>query len=182
MNHPISETDMLHLAEEAGFRAAMIDVKDMVFDAGFRKYCEVNYCGDYGANYSCPPDSGTPEEMWADIAAHNRAMVLQTKWKIEDYRDNAAILSAKRQHNAYALHLESTLRARGCTGLMTGAGSCALCDPCLKTQGQPCRYPEKRLSCLSAYCVYVKILAERCGMEYFCADGSLAFFSVFAFD
>jgi hypothetical protein len=38
-----------------------------------------------------------------------------------------------------------------------------------------------RYSCLSAYCVYVKKLADACGMEYACKDGRLAFFGLYAF-
>ena len=54
---------VLALARKAGFQAAVIDVSQIVFDAGFRKYCEENLCGQYNVNYSCPPQCGTPEEM-----------------------------------------------------------------------------------------------------------------------
>ena len=43
--------------------AALIDTKDIVFDPSFRPYCEENLCGQYNANYTCPPVCGTPEEM-----------------------------------------------------------------------------------------------------------------------
>ena len=55
---------IIKIAIDKGFiDAAIIDTADIVFDASFRPYCEENLCGQYGANYSCPPDCGSPEEM-----------------------------------------------------------------------------------------------------------------------
>ena len=55
---------MVQYAYEEGFSAAaVVDTADIVFDPSFRPYCEENLCGQYGANYSCPPDCGTPEEI-----------------------------------------------------------------------------------------------------------------------
>ena len=50
---------MVQYAYEEGFSAAaVVDTADIVFDPSFRPYCEENLCGQYGANYSCPPDCG----------------------------------------------------------------------------------------------------------------------------
>ena len=46
-------------------KAASIDVKDIVFNADFRKSCKENKCGNYGRNYTCPPYAGTAEELIA---------------------------------------------------------------------------------------------------------------------
>ena len=67
-------------------------------------------------------------------------------------------------------------------GLMVGAGGCSLCSPCAIVEGEPCRFPDKRYSCMSAYCVFVQEMAEACGMEYDCGPGVVAFFSMFCFD
>ena len=66
---------MVQYAYEEGFSAAaVVDTADIVFDPSFRPYCEENLCGQYGANYSCPPDCGTPEEMneFVDSLNHPR--------------------------------------------------------------------------------------------------------------
>lgn len=53
---------MIDMALKEGFSdAALVDTDDIVFDASFRSYCEENLCGQYGANYSCPPSCGTPK-------------------------------------------------------------------------------------------------------------------------
>ncbi len=161
--------------------AAIIPTEELHFDPGFRAYCAENLCGGYGANYSCPPDCGAPEEMRGRILAHRSALVLQTKWDIADYRDAAAIHAAKSAHNGAMLRLIARLREAGHPGLMAGASSCVLCTPCARVSGEPCRHPDIAYSCLSAYCVHVRDLSERCGMDYACADGKLALFGLYAF-
>ena len=87
---------MVQYAYEEGFSAAaVVDTADIVFDPSFRPYCEENLCGQYGANYSCPPDCGTPEEMKQKVLAHKKALVLQSIWQLESYTDTPAIKKGK---------------------------------------------------------------------------------------
>lgn len=178
----MTEAEMIALAVEEGFaNAAIVDTKDIVFDPSFRPYCEENLCGQYGVNYSCPPDCGTPEEMKARILAHKRALVLQTMWQVRDYADAPVIKQAKKGHNAAELKVVKALREAGHDGVIVGASGCALCSPCAMGQGLPCKYPQLRYSCMSAYCIFVKKLADVCGMEYDCGEGLLALFGMYAF-
>ena len=178
----MTESAMIQLATEDIFcAAAVMDVKDIVIDPDFRRYCEANVCGHYGADYSCPPDCGSVEELRSRLQAHRRALVFQSKWPITDYSDKEAIRQAKTAHNTAMLRIIDQLRDEGHSGLMCGASSCTLCQRCAILDGAPCRDPERRFSCLSAYCIFVKKLAESCGMEYLCADGSIAFFGLYAF-
>lgn len=175
--------DILNLAYAEGFAAAaFIDPQEIVFDPSFRPYCEENLCGQYGVNHSCPPDCGSPNEMKARLLAHKKALVLQTIWEISDYSDAPAIKQAKGAHNAAEIRLVKKLREMGHDGIIVGASGCALCSPCARKLGEPCRIPEFKYSCMSAYCIFVKKLADACGMEYTPADGLLAFFGMYVFD
>lgn len=179
----MNEEKLLQYAFEEGFAAAaMVSTDEIVFDPAFRPYCEENLCGQYGMNYSCPPDCGSPEEMERRIRAKKRALVLQTIWEISDYTDKAAIKEAKSAHNAAQIRLARRLRAEACPGFLVGASGCALCCPCAITKGEPCRFPEDSYSCMSAYCIFVRKLADRCGMEYNCGEGLLAFFGMYVCD
>ena len=179
----MTEQTMIDLALQERFAAAvMVDTKDIVFDPIFRPCCEENLCGQYGVNYTCPPDCGSPEEMEARVRAHKRALVLQTIWEIPDPSDNAATKQAKKGHNAAQLRLAKQFREAGVPGFLVGASGCALCSPCAKALGQPCRFPDTMYSCMSAYCIFVKKLAERCGMEYDSGEGLLSFFGMYVFD
>ncbi|HIT33838.1 MAG TPA: DUF2284 domain-containing protein [Candidatus Faecousia intestinigallinarum] len=179
----MTETDLIALAAEEGFSAAaVVDTSEIPFDPMFRPYCAENLCGQYGVNHSCPPDCGTPEEMKARITAHKKALVLQTIWDIDNYSDSAAIKQAKGQHNASTLRLVERLRRQGLDGIIVGASGCALCTPCARKEGLPCRFPKLQYSCMSAYCIFVSKLTEKCGMEYDCGAGLLAFFGMYVFD
>lgn len=114
-------------------------------------------------------------------APFGRALVLQTKWPITDYRYRAAIKAAKQSHNAGMMRVIRQLKREEYNGLMGGASCCTLCERCAMLDRQPCVHPEDRFSCLSAYCIYVKKLADARCMEYTCADASLAFFGLYAF-
>ena len=179
----MTNEQIIQYAVEEGFAAAaIVDTSDIVFDSSFRPYCEENLCGQYGANYSCPPDCGSPEAMKQRVLAHKKALVLQTIWEISDYSDMTLIKPAKASHNASEIRLVKRLRAEGCDGFIVGASGCALCSPCAQTLGEPCRFPEYQYSCMSAYCIFVKKLADKCDMEYDCGDGLLAFFGMYVFD
>lgn len=179
----MTEQEMIRLAVGEGFaNAAVVDTAQIVFDPSFRPYCAENLCGQYGANYSCPPDCGSPKEMKARILRHKKALVLQSIWQVSDYSDAPAIKHAKRGHNAAELRVVKAMRKAGHDGIIVGASGCALCSPCLQTQGLPCKYPDLKYSCMSAYCIFVKKLADRCTMEYTCGEGLLALFGLYAFD
>ena len=179
----MTEEQMLSLAYAEGFAAAaVVDTSEIVFDPAFRPYCEEHLCGQYGVNYACPPDCGSPEQMKQKVLAHKKALVLQTIWQVADFSDTPAIKQGKAGHNAAAIRLVKQLRQQGCDGFLVGASGCALCSPCAKKSGEPCRFPELQYSCMSAYCVFVKKLADVSGMEYDCGDGLIAFFGMYVFD
>ena len=64
---------LLELAREDGFYAAVIPTADVPVDPKFREFCEQNLCGQYGANYSCPPDCGSVEAMHKTILDQEKA-------------------------------------------------------------------------------------------------------------
>ena len=179
----MTEETIIQYAIEEGFvDAAIINTSEITFDPSFRPYCEENLCGQYGVNYTCPPSCGTPEEMKQRILNHKKTLVLQTIWEISDYTDKAAIKHAKNEHNAAAIRLVKRLRAEQYDGLIVGASGCALCSPCAITENKPCRFPDFAFSCMSAYCIFVRLLTEKCHMTYTCEDGLLAFFGMYVFD
>ena len=132
----MEDEKIVEIAIKEGFTdAAIIDTEDIVFDASFRPYCEENLCGQYGANYSCPPDCGTPEEMKQRVQKHKRALVLRTVWNINDFTDSSLIKSAKQKHNAYTISVIEQMEKEGHMGFMVCASGCSLCNPCAITKG-----------------------------------------------
>lgn len=178
----MTKEQIIKSALAEGFSAAeVIDTDKIVFDAAFRPYCEENLCGQYGANYSCPPDCGSPEQMKEKVLAYKSALVLQTRWEIQDFSQTDKLKKAKKIHNAALLRLVKEMRENGHAGFMIGASGCSLCSPCALPSGESCRYPDLMYSCVSAYCIHAKKLAEECNMSYDYKDGILPFFGLYIF-
>ena len=111
---------LLELAREEGFYAAVIPATDVPVDPKFREFCEQNLCGQYGANYSCPPDCGSVEALHQTILNQEKALVISTIWDIESFDDKCAVRHAKETHNAAVLRLMAKVKAAGCSGFCTG--------------------------------------------------------------
>ena len=172
---------LLELAREEGFYAAVIPAADVPVDPKFREFCEQNLCGQYGANYSCPPDCGSVEALHQTILDQEKALVISTIWDIESFDDKCAVRHAKENHNAAVLRLMAKVKAAGCTGFCTGYNGCPLCDPCKRKENLPCAHPDKRISCMSAYCIDVAKLAQRCGLQFGWIPGKLYLFGMIAY-
>ena len=177
----MTDMELIQLAEEMGFHAAMISAKEIPVDGSFRKFCEDNLCGKYNANYSCPPACGTVEEVHARLFAADRALVLQSIHEIGSYENKEAILTSKKNLNIAILKLTDSLRAKGLNCFCLGYGGCPLCNPCKQAAGESCVFPEKRISCMSAYCIDVGKLAGKCGLEFAWVPEKLFLFGMIAF-
>ena len=173
--------EMVNMALELGFsNAALVTTDRIPVQPSFRICCEDNSCGKYGVNWSCPPDCGTTAQMEQKLREKKYGLILQTTWDI-DYDDGPAIKRCKGQHNSLTRELMARL-AGETAGFMIGASGCSLCEVCALVEGQPCRFPEKMASCMSAYCIYVQRLVEENGMEYDSGPGLVNFFGMYVFD
>lgn len=177
----MTDKELLQLAKEEGFIAVMTTPDQIPVDPKFRVFCEENRCGKYNANYSCPPDCGTPEELHQNILAEDKVMVLQTLWDIAGYEDTQTIVNAKKSHNAAALRLMEKIRKNGYAGFCSGYNGCPLCTPCKRTENLPCVHPDLKISCMSAYCIDVAELAKRCNLAFAWSADRLHLFGMVAF-
>ena len=179
----MDDKTMVNWAMEEGFSgAAVVPTEKIVFDPSFRPYCEENLCGQYGVNYTCPPACGSPEAMKQKVLSHKKALVLETIWEIADYSDTVNIKAGKKHHNLSSQKLMKKFRVAGCPGFMAGASGCSLCTPCRMGLGEPCTFPDLRYSCMSAYCIYVKKLADSCGLAYTPGKGLVSFFGMYVYE
>ena len=177
----MNDTELINLAQAQGFHAAIIPAKDIPVNGEFRKFCEDNLCGKYNANYSCPPACGTVAEVHQRLHGADRALVLQTIHEIGSYENKKAILESRKDLNLAILNLTEALRHKGMNCFCLGYGGCPLCTPCKQVEGEPCAFAEKRISCMSAYCIDVGRLAEKCGLEFAWEPEKLFLFGMIAF-
>lgn len=177
----MTESDLLSFAKKLRFDAAILPVEEIPVNPEFRRYCEENRCGQYSRNHSCPPESGTPDELHERLLREKNALVLKTEWELTDYGDRYAILHGKEYHNENALRIVDALKADGHSAVYAGCSCCSLCRQCSERSDKPCPFPERRYSCVSAYCIDVSALAERCGLAFAWDSKKLFCYSLIAF-
>ena len=176
----MTDMELIMLAEEAGFRAAVIPAKEIPVDGSFRKFCEDNLCGKYNANYSCPPACGTVEEVHQRLYDQDKALVVEMIWDVNGFEDKEFIFSSRNKLNRTVLQLMDQLRVEGMDGFCLGYGGCPLCNPCKQAEGKPCVFPEKKISCMSAYCIDVGKLAKNCELPFAWSNGKMHLFGLIA--
>lgn len=179
----------LRILDGLGFSSIVkIKTNQLVFDSKFRKYCEENYCGNYGKNYACPPDCGTPLEMKRKALSYENAIVFYREYRLDDIMDKEAVKlievdNRDRMQKAIFI-LDNFLKEVSLTKEGQGSviGSCHNCEVCNKVKDLPCSNPKKIYSCLSAYCINVDSLAKTCNMVYRGKDNVYGIFGLYFYN
>lgn len=172
--------ELIDTCKIGGFDAALVSTDKIVFNPAFRLMCEQNLCSRYATTYACPPDCGSTDEMKQRVLRYSHAIVTKSAQPLKDWRDLEALELAKSRHNQGMLAIVQQARNHQIDCLYCGAGPCDLCEPCQLTKKEACPYPADRYSCLSAYCIDVKKLAETCKLSFKVKEDHVAFFSLIA--
>jgi len=154
---------------DAGTLTPMQEVRDM---------CAANTCGMYGKNKACPPDCGSLEECQGKVKEYHWGILLQTVGEIEDSLDFEGMQETESLHKEHFLALAERLRESYPGMLPLGCGCCTVCKQCAGP-GEPCRFPEKRISSLEAYGILVSDLCTKNDMKYYYGPGKIAYTSCF---
>jgi predicted metal-binding protein len=121
--------------------------------------------------------------MQAKVMQYKRLLVVQTAWDVSDVMNTEETAAAKVKHNAISFKILDRLKELGLTSDAMMAGPCKQCKKvCMEMIGEPCPRDYKVYSCLSAYCIDVTKLAETLGMECWCGNTRVLYFSMFMFD
>ena len=168
--------------EEGADRAAVIDTARIPFDKGLRAYCAANACGCYDKNWACPPGVGEPDEVIARAKGYRRALVFQAVGRLEDSFDFEGMVAAERRFGELAERIRRRMAETLSRYLLLTAGGCSLCPVCAKAENQPCRFPDRAISSLEAYCIQVSRLAAACGMPYHSGENTITNFGACLFD
>jgi len=143
------------------FNARLLSPEERI--AGF---CRENRCGNYGANYSCPPFCGTTAEIAEKLEKYEIGVLLQYSREMDVRPGNRQVRESKLHFHRSLLRLERGLKKAGFSGLWgISAGSCSLCENCTAPAGEPCRYPSKRRSSLEALGIDVLALLAGLGLD-----------------
>jgi len=180
----MTKEELLRIAQAEAFeKVAILPTAELAIHHEYRSYCEENLCGNYNRNYGCPPGCGTPAFMEERVRRYEQVLVLQSRVEMDDLEDKALIAEVRKEHNRMSRAVLKQLEAAGMPmqDRCMLPGPCAYCESCAALTGEPCRFPEKKSSCLSAYGIDVTALAERCGMRIDWQGGSVSYFTLYLF-
>lgn len=153
-------------ALDAGFsQAGELNMKALVFMPEVRDMCGADKCRSYNKNWRCPPACGTIEESAKRAAEYSYGILVQTIGKLEDEFDFEAIEEAGERHKNNFAALVEKLKDEFGDVLPMGAGTCTICEKC-SYPDEPCRFPDKSITSMEAYGLWVSRVCELSGIPY----------------
>lgn len=172
-----------HILKMGAQHAAVVPMEKVRFEKAFREMCASNACGMYGKSWMCPPYVGEPEELIARAKSYQYILVYQTIGELEDSYDFEGMMEAGQKMNDLTQRVRDELKDEiGKDSLLLGSGGCRLCPVCAKREEQTCRFPEKALASLEAYCISVSDLASAGGMKYINGPDTVTYFGAVLFN
>lgn len=151
---------------ELGFsQAAPLDPATLIPRADVRAMCAADKCGAYGRNWTCPPHCGTLEECAAKMAGFRRGILVQTVGQMEKDIDTRAYRRTEQKHLENFNSFCEKIRAAYPDALCLGSGGCRICKKCAFPE--PCRFPEKAVSSMEAYGLFVTQVCRDNGLAYY---------------
>ncbi len=153
-------------AIDEGFsQAGQLNVKALVFMPEVRDMCRADRCRSYNKNWRCPPACGSLENAANRAAEYSYGIIVQTIGKLEDKFDYETMQAAGAQHKKNFASLVEKLKMRYPDMLPMGAGTCTICATCSYPDA-PCRFPDKSISSMEAYGLWVSKVCELSGIPY----------------
>ena len=155
----------LEKAKELGFDVAVsLEPQTLVVREAVRAMCAEDKCGAYNKNWTCPPAVGTLEECQQKMGQYRRGILLQTVGHMQKTVDSKCYRETERRHlqNFYAF--AEMVRKEYPDALCLGAGGCRVCKVC--AYPEPCRFPEKAVSSMEAYGLFVTQVCRDAGVPY----------------
>ena len=156
----------MQIAKDCGFETvAELDVGTLKALPEVREMCAVNTCGMYGARWSCPPGCGEIAECEAKMKKYSLGILVQTVGDIEDSLDFEGIMEVKEMHDARYKECVGKLKEVMEDLLPLADGACTMCAKCTYPDA-PCRFPDRSLSSMEAYGLYVADVCKKNGVAY----------------
>ena len=166
--------DWIEKAKETGFDVAVIlDPGMLCAREDVRAMCAADKCGAYNKNWTCPPACGTVEECQEKMRGYKTGILLQTIGHMAKAIDSKCYRETERRHlqNFYAFAEE--IRKNYPDALCLGAGGCRICKQC--AYPDECRFPEKAMSSMEGYGLFVTEVCRDAGVPYHYGDRTITY-------
>lgn len=161
-------------ARELGFDTAMpIDPQALVAREDVRSMCAENKCGAYGRNWTCPPAIGSTEQCQQTMRQYQKGILLQTVGHMRKAIDSKCYRETERRHTEQLYALADEIRKTYPQALCLGAGGCRVCRQC--AYPEPCRFPEKAISSMEGYGLFVTQVCRDAGVLYHYGEKTITY-------
>lgn len=162
--------------KEINESVGMIEISEMMLYPALREMCEVNYCGAYGKNYTCPPLVGKIDDLIAELKTYDTAIIFRCVYQLEDSFDIEGMDEGSAKFKELTYNAFDIAKEISPDCLVLGAGGCRLCPKCGAAENIPCRFPDRALSSLEAYGIQVSELAGQLSMKYISGQNTVTYF------
>ena len=178
----MEKEQLLQIARDSGFETvAELDVSTLKALDDVRDMCAVNTCGMYNAKWSCPPGCGEISECEAKMKQYAHGILVQTVGDIEDSLDFEGIMEVKETHDARYKECLGKLREVAPDLLPLADGACTICSKCTYPD-EPCRFPDKSMSSMEAFGLYVADVCRKNGVDYNYGPGKMCYSGCFLYN
>ncbi len=164
----------VNIARKCHFFAAFsVDIDTLLPREDVRAMCVADKCGAYGKNWTCPPYCGTLADCAEKIRSYHRGILIQTVGKLEKTVDTRGYRRTEEKHMRQLHTLYEELRKAYPEALCLGSGGCRVCKKC--AHPEPCRYPEKAISSMEAYGLFVTQVCRDNGAQYYHGEKTVTY-------
>lgn len=158
--------DWIAVAKECGFdEAAELDVATLKPMQMVRDSCATDKCHAYNHNWTCPPVCGTLDECAEKMRGFSHGILLQTIGHMQKTIDTKGYRETEKKHTQRLFAFAQRIRQDYPQCLCLGAGGCRICEKC--AYPEPCRFPEKSMSSMEAYGLFVTQVCRDNHMQYY---------------
>lgn len=161
-------------AKEMGFDTAVpLDPGILTAREDVRAMCAADKCGAYGKNWTCPPACGTEEECQNRMRQYRRGILLQSVGHMTKTIDSKCYRETERRHLQNFHAFAEEIRKKYPGALCLGAGGCRICKQC--AYPEPCRFPEKAVSSMEGYGLFVTQVCRDAGVPYYYGEKTITY-------
>jgi predicted metal-binding protein len=141
--------------------------QSLVPEERIRRYCYENKCGCYQRHLTCPPNTGTVQEVKERLKPFKTGILIQYSKDIDVRNDKDGLRETKLKLHHIVLETERYLKEEMGTDNVWGmiGGNCAWCDECAGYRDGPCTYPDKARVSMEALAIDVMALLEKLGLD-----------------
>lgn len=163
-----------NIARKRGFFAAFpVEINTLIPREDVRAMCAADKCGAYGKNWTCPPYCGTLADCTEKMQSYRRGILLQTVGKLEKTVDTKGYCRTEEKHLSQLHTLYEELQKTYPDALCLGSGGCRVCKTC--AYPEPCRFPEKAISSMEAYGLFVTQVCRDNGVQYYHGEKTVTY-------